>query len=442
MSKTKPRALWQQRPRGLSSLWPCQLLGLHSRRSTHMINEAIDEELLPGDRLASFHPTRPGQVLDGRFKTIAKLGYGAGSTVWLAENIAFSAHTSVPRFVAVKIAALDTSAAWETRISRIIANADPSHEGRDFNRTHIDEFRLTGENGSHSCLVFIPMRETLFQLQHRLRGQKIAPPLVKFFMFCLLEAVDYLHTKCRLIHTDIKDDNIMVTLENDAVLKFFVKRQKKSAQSRHIRTEDGRETYLSQGDFGPLQGSRLLPQLADFNLAFPGLANGHFHLAAIQSHRFRAPEVILGCPWSYSVDIWNLGLLMWNLVENVSLFDRPAGDDGEYDAHVHLAQMVSLLGEPDEELIKRERFFRNYRLEKPVVDPRGKECNSMNEFWGGPFFNDENLVKRTRLADTMTRVAGDEKHVFLDLASGMLQWLPEKRKTAGGSCSSIQSLIL
>lgn len=102
----------------------------------------------------------------------------------------------------------------------------------------------------------------------------------------------------------------MVTLENDAVLRKFVRRQRKSAQPRHIRTEDGRETYLSQGDFGPLQGSRLLPQLADFNLAFPGLADGHFHLSAIQSHRFRAPEVILGCPWSYSVDIWNLGLLV------------------------------------------------------------------------------------------------------------------------------------
>lgn len=102
----------------------------------------------------------------------------------------------------------------------------------------------------------------------------------------------------------------MVTIENDAVLTNFVKHQKKNSQPKHIRAEDGRETYLSQGDFGPLQGSRLLPKLADFNLAFPGLAGGNGHLAAIQSHRFRAPEVILGCPWSYSVDIWNLGLLV------------------------------------------------------------------------------------------------------------------------------------
>ncbi|TWU70527.1 hypothetical protein ED733_000803 [Metarhizium rileyi] len=397
-----------------------------------MINKPIDEELLPGDRLTCFHPTRPGEILDGRFKTITKLGYGAGSTVWLAENLAFKkfGKSTAPRYVAIKIAALDIDAAWETRISRLIANVEPSHEGLEFIRTHIDEFILTGEKGTHSCLVYTPMRETLFQLQHRLRRQRLAPPLFKFFMYCLLQAVDYLHTKY------IKDDNIMVTIENDDVLANFVKHEKKTSQPRHIRIEDGRETYLSHGDFGPLQGPKLLPKLADFNLAFPGLAGGNGHLSAVQSHRFRAPEVILGCPWSYSVDIWNLGLLMWNLMEDVSLFGRPAGEDGEYDAHVHLAQMVSLLGEPDEELIKLERIFRNHQLEKPVVNSHGKECKNMNEFWGGPFFNDKNQIFRTdlvggkKLADTITELAGDEKDAFLDLASGMLQWLPDKRKTA------------
>lgn len=52
-----------------------------------IIDDLIDGDLLPGDRLRYFHPTRPGELLDGRFKTIVKLGFGAGSTVWLAENI-------------------------------------------------------------------------------------------------------------------------------------------------------------------------------------------------------------------------------------------------------------------------------------------------------------------------------------------------------------------
>lgn len=102
----------------------------------------------------------------------------------------------------------------------------------------------------------------------------------------------------------------MVAIEDKAVLANFVKFQRKNPQSGHVRIEDGRVTYLSQGDFGPLQGSKLLPKLSDFNLAFPGVVKGHGHLSVIQSHRFRAPEVILGCPWTYSADIWNVGLLV------------------------------------------------------------------------------------------------------------------------------------
>lgn len=150
---------------------------------------------------------------------------------------------------------------------------------------------------------------------------------------------------------------------------------------------------------------------------------------------------------------------MWNFLEDVSLFNRPTGADNEYDAHVHLAQMVSLLGDPPEELIKRERIYREHQLKTLVTNPRGEECKTMNEFWGGPFFDDgskfslgfqtarimeeltccatsdkilrEDLLNGgTRLADTVTELAGVEKDVFLDFASGMLQWLPEKRKTA------------
>lgn len=40
------------------------------------------------------------------------------------------------------------------------------------------------------------------------------------------------------------------------------------------------------------------------------------------------------------------------------------------------------------------------------------------------------LVQRKRLVDTVTELVGHEKDVFLDFASGMLQWLPENRKTA------------
>lgn len=77
------------KPRFLYRKWHCTLPMFWNRRSStsHIINEPIEEELFPDDRLSCFHPTRPGELLDGRFRTIAKLGFGTGSTVWLAENL-------------------------------------------------------------------------------------------------------------------------------------------------------------------------------------------------------------------------------------------------------------------------------------------------------------------------------------------------------------------
>lgn len=102
----------------------------------------------------------------------------------------------------------------------------------------------------------------------------------------------------------------MITIENDDVLLDYVRVHTKHPQPRYIHAQDGHAVYLSRDNFGPIRGGRLIPMLSDFNLAFPGLDGGLGHLSAIQSHRFRAPEVLLGCAWSYSADIWNFGLLV------------------------------------------------------------------------------------------------------------------------------------
>jgi hypothetical protein len=52
-----------------------------------LVEGPIEEATLPTYRPELFHPTHPNQVFNTKYRTVAKLGYGAGSTVWLAENL-------------------------------------------------------------------------------------------------------------------------------------------------------------------------------------------------------------------------------------------------------------------------------------------------------------------------------------------------------------------
>ncbi|KAG6091383.1 hypothetical protein E4U30_007049 [Claviceps sp. LM220 group G6] len=127
---------------------------------------------------------------------------------------------------------------------------------------------------------------------------------------------------------------------------------------------------------------------------------------------------------------------MWNLVQDTDLFENPVGDDGEYDAHVHLAQMASRLGPPPRLLIERERLCRE-NIQDDLVSLKGKECETMNQYWGGPFFDKDGCMIRKDLIEKgkmlpqlLTELTEEDKTQILSLAADMIQWLPESRKTA------------
>jgi serine/threonine protein kinase len=102
---------------------------------------------------------------------------------------------------------------------------------------------------------------------------------------------------------DLKADNIMMSFEDPSVIDEYVK-----AQADHPNVGD-RNIYLSHNNFGVLKSYWMLPKIADFGLAQQG--NGQKPLRhPIQSPLYHAPEVLLGAPWSYSADIWNLGVVL------------------------------------------------------------------------------------------------------------------------------------
>ncbi|KAJ0422768.1 hypothetical protein BJY00DRAFT_279406 [Aspergillus carlsbadensis] len=66
------------------------------------------------------------------------------------------------------------------------------------------------------------MREPLSMYQRRFDDKRMPLPLTKTYIRAPLTGLDYLHRECRVVHMDLKLDNVMVTFEDPAVLGDFM----------------------------------------------------------------------------------------------------------------------------------------------------------------------------------------------------------------------------
>lgn len=115
-----------------------------------------------------------------------------------------------------------------------------------------------------------------------------------------------------------------MTFENENILPNFVNRQSTNPSTEYkIDPTTGQTVYRCQNDLGALNWRELrnmFPKIVDFGLAVHLSSDSpegekssrHVGLHPIQPDHYRAPEAILGCGWSFSADIWNLGVLVRN----------------------------------------------------------------------------------------------------------------------------------
>lgn len=187
--------------------------------------DSVEEETLPRYCSRHFYPVRLGEIFDERYEVVAKLGYGASSTVWLARDLwkyvfpillAFSIYLLLTprlrwrwqtnRFAALKILTggdnVEKKAfSTELEMSRCIASTDPKSEGLRYLRTVQNSFEVAGPDVTHLGLVYAPMRESLSRFQRRLADGRMPVYFLKPLLSMVLTGLDYLHTECRIIHT-------------------------------------------------------------------------------------------------------------------------------------------------------------------------------------------------------------------------------------------------
>ncbi|CAL1703060.1 unnamed protein product [Somion occarium] len=178
-----------------------------------------------------YHPVHIGDTFsDGRYVVVRKLGWGHFSTVWLAKDTKMNRHVALK---VVKSAPRYTETALDEikLLQRLITSTSPpiqptpdnpnpplspsqSHPGRSHVISFLDHFKHKGPNGTHVCMVFEVLGENLLGLIKRHQNKGVPMHLCKQIAKQILLGLDYMHRCCGVIHTDLKPENVLISIDD------------------------------------------------------------------------------------------------------------------------------------------------------------------------------------------------------------------------------------
>ncbi|XP_068589416.1 SRSF protein kinase 3 [Cebidichthys violaceus] len=306
-----------------------EALGRHEQLDPKDSQDSED----PGEYCyGGYHPVQIGDTFNRRYQVLSKLGWGYYSTVWLCLDLRLG------RRVAVKVlksgAGFTQAGQDELALLRCASGPTSRHPSSRRIVQLLDEFKLAGVNGVHMCLVMELLGPDLRSWQLCFGSPGLIQPSVKQILTQVLQGLDYLHTQCKIIHTDVKPENILLCLEE---------------QSHKVPAGDSNSSYVLTGkEAKSTEKEQVKPyNLKEIRVKIADLGSScwvykHF-CEEIQTRQYRSLEVLLGSQYGPSADIWSVACMAFELVTGDSLFEPKASKSISLEED-HIAQIMELLG--------------------------------------------------------------------------------------------------
>ncbi len=215
-----------------------------------------------------YYMTIPGELFESRYHVLQNLGRGMFSSVVRATD------TKTDQLVAIKIVrnndTMRKAGMKEIEILKDLTANDPE------DKKHLMRLERSFEHKGHLCMVFENMSLNLRELLKKFgRDVGINLKAIRAYAQQLFLGLSLLR-KCQYLHADLKPDNILV---NDA------------------------RNVLKICDLGSASS-------IDEIITAPYLV----------SRFYRAPEIIMGIPYDYGIDVWSVGCTLFELYTGKILF--------------------------------------------------------------------------------------------------------------------------
>lgn len=241
---------------------------------------------------------------------------------------------------------------FEVEVQKTLASvsANSTHPGRKHVARMLDTFQHQGPNSKHICLVFELLGATISQQTKAAKSLRLPYQMTKHIAIQVLEALDFIHMECGVIHTDIQPSNVLIELPDP---------ESAVAQALSPQSSTTPSITLPTPSIFTSPPPAITVRLNDFGMACWVSKHLTDH---IQPSLLRAPEITLGAPWDPSVDIYNLGCLLFEFVTGQPPFPGRPSSRGSYTAEDdRLNTLMQLFGTVPEMVLRnagrRDEFF-------------------------------------------------------------------------------------